>query len=795
VEWLIGLGLVLITVAAYSPCLDHPFIHFDDPDYVTANPHVQAGLTVEGIRWAFTTGDCGNWHPLTWLSLQLDATLYGGGNSSGFHRTNVLLHLISTVLLFLVLSRMTGMAWRSAMVAALFALHPLNVESVAWVAERKGVLSTFFWMLGLAAYLYYVRQPSVRRYLLVVMALVLGLMAKPMLVTLPFVFLLLDYWPLGRLQKGNSAIWNLKSAILEKLPLFGVVLAWSVIAFLTQLQIKALPSLEAYPLNVRIWNALLAYVGYLGKLFWPVHLSVYYPHPGAAVPVVSALIAWIVLVVITVLVLSPGRRWPYLAVGWLWYLGTLVPVSGLVQIGSHAMADRYAYVPMIGLYLMLTWGAADLMMALRLPRRYGIVIPVLALSVCGILTWTQADYWKSDADLWQHALAVTERNAMAHHNLGMHYRRLDQVAQAKKEFAEAVALDPDLSLYHRSLATALRDLGRWDEAVTECRKAIVIDAQDSDAHLTLGNLFHDRGQWEEALAEKREAVRLAPEYAPGHYQLARLFYDLGRRDEAMMEHQQAIDLDSTYASPHIGMGNVLMDLGRRKEAITAFRRAAQLVPQEPETHFNLGLALQAEGNLDEALSEYRQAQAAPLYRLCAQLQYLRSRLPGFLAGRDKPANSVERLGFADLCAQPFEGRYALAVRLYTEAFREDPALATDLRTTKRTDAAIAAVQAASGLGQDATGLDEKEKARLRQQALDWLQADLALLAEWAPAGKPQAARTIVQQKLRLWQHDAGLAGVREPAALGKLPETEREAWQKLWQDVEAGIAQTLAGSR
>ncbi len=774
VELSVGVALVAATLLVFCPCFDHPFVNFDDEDYVTQNRHVEAGLTADSIRWAFTTFDCGNWHPLTWLSLQLDRELYGGLKAGGFHLTNVLLHAASTLLLFLVLNRLTSRVGRSAVVAALFALHPLHVEPVAWVAERKGVLSTLFWMLTLAAYLYYVRRPGVRRYLLVALALALGLMAKPMLVTLPFVLLLLDVWPLGRLRLSA----NYRSVIMEKLPLFALVLAWCVVAFLTQNRIKALPSLEAYPLDVRAWNALLAYVGYLGKTLWPTHLAVFYPHPGAAVSVAHALAAGLLLVVVTALVLGPGRRRLYLAVGWLWYLGTMLPMIGLVQIGHHGMADRYTYVPLIGLFLLLTWGAADLATALRLPRFLLIATATVVLCACAVLTWNQVGTWKSNVTLWEHALAVTEKNTTAHTNLGTHYHAQGRLDLAAKEFEAAVAIEPNLPQFRHNLANLLRDLGRREEAVAECRKAIELDPKQTMLHFNLGTMLLDLGRREEALAEFRETIQLDPTHPVPHYNLANLLRDFGRREEALAEFRKAIELDPDYAQPHVGLGNVLADLGRREEAIAEHRRAVALNPKNPVPRNNLATALQADGRLEEALAEYRivlelgYTPAAPRLRACERLRALLPRLPGLIAGRDKPADDAERLAFADLCGQPFVGRYALAARLYADGSGADPVLA-----------ATAAAQAGCGQGQDAAGLDEGEKTKLRRQALSWLQAELTLWKEQARSASPEA-RAAVSQALRTWQRNAGLDGVRDPDALAKLPEAERDEWRKLWQDVE-----------
>ena len=460
VEGLIGVGLFALTLLVFSPCFDLPFANFDDPLYVTDNPVVRTGLTPAGIRWAFTNTRY-FWHPLTWLSLELDSTLYGGLKAGGFHATNVLLHAASTVLLFLVLSRMTGAVWRSAIVAAFFAVHPLNVESVAWVAERKGALSTLFWMLTLAAYLGYVRSPGMLRYLLVVLFFLLGLMAKPMLVTLPFVLLLLDYWPLERMRATRGLVSNpagvrsLRWLFVEKLPLFVLSLAGTVVAAIAEFEGGALPSLARFPFTSRVSNALLSFVAYLGKLIWPTQLAIHYAHPGGAVSVLHVVLAGLLLLGITLLVLLPGRRRPYLVVGWLWYLGTLVPVIGLIQIGTHGMADRYTYVPLIGIYVLLSWGCADLVKACHFPRLVPGVAVLAAIAVCSVLTWRQFGYWNSDILLWERAVAVSSDNSIAHTNLGKAFAHVGRTAEACDQYRQAIVLDPGLAAAHTNLAAAL----------------------------------------------------------------------------------------------------------------------------------------------------------------------------------------------------------------------------------------------------------------------------------------------------------------------------------------------------
>jgi tetratricopeptide (TPR) repeat protein len=792
-ELALGAALGLLTLAAYWPTFGYPFVNFDDADYVFANRHVEAGLTADGIRWGFTTFACGNWHPLTWLSLQLDCALHGGLQPGGFHATNVLLHAANTLLLFAVLRGLTGAVWRSAAVAALFGLHPLHVESVAWVSERKDVLSTLFGMLTLAAYLGYVRRPGVGRYLLVVLALTAGLLAKAMLVTLPCVLLLLDYWPLRRWTAGTS--W--RPLLLEKLPLFVPVLAACVVTFLAQLHGKYMGPLDAFPLPARLGNALLAYVGYLGKMLWPLHLAVYYPHPGPHAPLAAVLGAGLLLGVVTWLVLVPGRRWPYLVVGWLWYLGTLVPVIGLVQVGGQALADRYTYVPLIGIFLALVWGGSDLALAWRLPRSWLVGFTALVLTACAVLTRAQVGHWQSTLDLWEHAAAVTENNLLAHINLGTCYMERGMLADARREFETALAIDPSVAEAHANLGNVLARLGRGEQAVAAYRRAIALAPQHAMPYFNLGNVLAALGRPEEAVAAFRESIHLDPASAWPHNNLGNALRDLGRLDEAMVEYRQGLALDPGYALAHNNLGIALAELGRPEEAVAAFRQALALDPRNASFHGNLGQLFQKAGRLDEALGEYRWAlelgdkQAWPRLQACERLRALRPRLAGLSGGREEPADNAERLAFAELCLQPAERRYALAARLYAEAFGADPKVAEPPGTADRFHAAGAAAAAGCGLGSEGPGLDEKEKTRLRQQAQGWLRADLAVWRKQAQSDRPRD-RAAVQQVLRLWQRSPELAGVRDSAAPAQLPEAERQAWQALWQEVAAVLAR--AGS-
>lgn len=480
----ISVALVLLTLGAYARVWGNDFVDYDDGDYVTRNPDVQSGLSGNSFWWALTTTHADNWHPLTWLSLQLDYEVFGS-RPWGYHGVNLLLHAANTVLLFLVLRQMTSATWTSAFTAALFAVHPLHVESVAWVSERKDVLSTLFWILTLWAYTLYVRRPRPGRYLLVALLFLFGLMAKPMLVTLPFVLLLLDYWPLGRLRFGNdhatsheiagnarhtlapAAWWRL---LAEKLPLLILSVVVCLITLLAQQ--TPLQSLTDLSLRARIENALVAYAAYLVRTCWPISLSVYYPHAGEGQAPWEVAGACLLLAVITAGALWQARRRPYLILGWLWYVGTLVPVIGLVQVGEQAFADRYTYVPLIGIFILVSWSAADIMAHWRLRAVVPAGAAALVLAGCTVATYRQTAHWHDGIALWQHAVEVNPENAFAHDCLGSAYMTRGMVQEAMPRFERAVELLPNKPLFHFHLMLALRKLGQVDAANQELQRVV-----------------------------------------------------------------------------------------------------------------------------------------------------------------------------------------------------------------------------------------------------------------------------------------------------------------------------------
>ena len=514
---LICLILVLPTLGVYWEVRNFDFVTFDDYTYVAENPNVQSGLSKSGLVWAFTRFHANNWHPVTWLSHMLDCQLFGL-NPGMHHLNNLIFHTANTLLLFLVLGRMTGALWRSAFVSALFALHPLHVESVAWVAERKDVLSTLFWMLTMWAYVRYSERPSPTRYLLIFPFFILGLMSKPMLVTLPFVLLLMDYWPLGRLQstlpeKGGK-LKTPKLAVLrliaEKIPLFVLVALLSVVTFLAQEE--AVQSLDNFHLKARIANGLVSYAAYIRKMFWPNDLSIFYPYPQT-LQLWQATASGFFLITMTILFVRMGKRRPFILVGWLWYLGTLFPVIGLVQVGTHAMADRYTYIPLIGLFIMIAWGIPDLLGNWLYRKQVLRISAGLLLVILAVCTWLQVRYWKDSIVLFTHAIDVTDDNWMAHNNIGFPLVQQGRNIEAIAHFSKAVRIKPDYAEAHVNLANSYGLEGRFEEAKQHFFDAIRINPDLADAYMNLGVIFARQGNLDKAINHFAAALRVNPDDA------------------------------------------------------------------------------------------------------------------------------------------------------------------------------------------------------------------------------------------------------------------------------------------
>jgi Flp pilus assembly protein TadD len=539
--WVVLL-LLVVTALPFAPVVQNDFINYDDNLYVTENVRIHGGLSWEGVRWAFTSMEFSNWFPLTWLSFMLDHELYGL-NASGYHLTNLVLHLLNTLILFGVLWRMTGRVWQSWMVAALFGVHPLHVESVAWVAERKDVLSTFFGFLALWTYVRYVQTRNLLHYLLMVLCLVSSLMAKPMFVTFPFVLLVLDHWPLGRLPLGDAR--ELGRRALEKLPLFVLVAASSAVTYIAQATGGAVQQLETLDLWTRVGNAFVSYASYLGKLFWPLDLAVLYPHVGEGLGAAEVVAAVVLLLAVSSGVVWRVRRQPYLLVGWLWYLGTLVPVIGIVQVGIQSLADRYTYVPLIGPFIMLSWALYELTADVRRRKLLMTAAAGVVISTLMVLTSIQVGRWRDSITLFQHTLQVTSNNFMAHNNLGFSLNQQGRSREAIPHFQKALAMRPDFGPAHNNLGVALDREGRLAEAIDHFERALEFDPGDAKLHNSLGISLGKQGRLEEAKTHFARALQIAPNFLDAHNNLGIALASQGRFAEAVAHFERALEIDPT----------------------------------------------------------------------------------------------------------------------------------------------------------------------------------------------------------------------------------------------------------
>lgn len=571
---IVAAGLAIVTLAIYAQVIGHQFIALDDDSYITQNPMVNRGVSLSRLAWAFTTFHQYNWHPLTWISHMVDSQFFGM-HASGHLFVNVLIHVANTLLLFWLLLRTTHAKWPSAIVAALFALHPLHVESVAWAAERKDTLSTFFGLLSLIAYARYAEAPSRKWYACTLIALVLGLMAKPMLVTWPFVMLLLDYWPLRRLQP--SAIGDrwvaLRCVLFEKIPLFVIAVASCVITVLAQTRGGAVRTFSDVPIALRLSNALVSYVKYLLRAFWPNDLAVYYPFAPEGIPNWQIVGAALLLTGITALCVFQRKTRPYLIMGWLWFVGTLVPVIGLVQVGGQMLADRYFYVPSIGLFIAIVFGLAEIARTRRVALALSAPVAGVVLLVFAALSSVQINRWRDNITLFQHTLAVTPPNLPIEYNL----------------------------------AHVLGEQGRYDEAAPHLEKALQIKPDFFDALLNMGITLAGQGRAGEAVEYYERAIRVQPNSAKAHAELGVALARQNRNDVAMEELSQALELAPNDADIHTNLGLVLARAGKVQEALDELHVAVWYKPDGAEAHNNLGLVLLASGKARESIPEFEAA--------------------------------------------------------------------------------------------------------------------------------------------------------------------------------------------
>ena len=594
---LIYAGLALVTLGLYLPLWHHGFVDYDDQQYVTDNPRVQAGLTWKGLVWAFGF-HAGNWHPLAWLSHMADCQLYGA-QAGGHHLTSVLLHVASTLLLFSVLDRMTGARWQSAAVAALFAWHPLHVESVAWVAERKDVLCAFFWMLTLCSYVRYAEQSQVQRprtnvyYGLSLLAFACCLMSKPRGVTLPLVLLLLDYWPLNRMRKVDDGKRNFQKPVLEKIPF--LILTAIACALTLRAQQLAIVSTAGLPLSQRLVHALAAYQHYLVATFIPCRLAVYYPYQ-TNLPAAAVWSAVVVLGLITFLAIKHLRRRPYLAVGWFWYLVTLVPVIGLVQVGDQAWADRYTYLPLIGPFMALVWGTSEIIHRRLIWLTLSAAVAVALLAATSV----QICYWRDTRTLFERANQVTTDNYLAVTLLGSLLAKEHKLAEAMADYQTALRYKPNFPEAHFFLGNALDEQGKLDEAVAEYRKSLWFRPTQEQTHIFIAMALAKQGKSDEAIAHYQAALALDPDAAVAHNNLARLYHTQGRLDAAIEHYQAALEIDPKLALAHNNLGILLLQKGDLAAGTGQLREALRLNPTNSETRLNLAQSLNQQQQWPEA---------------------------------------------------------------------------------------------------------------------------------------------------------------------------------------------------
>ena len=675
------------------------FINYDDPSYVTENSHIRNGITTEAIRWAFTTGYAANWHPVTWISHMLDVQLFGL-KPRWHHLTNLLFHIANTLLLFFVFHRMTKAPWKSAFVAALFALHPLHVESVAWVSERKDVLSTFFWMLAMGAYIHYVAHPRLKNYLAVLVFFALGLMAKPMLVTLPFVLLLMDYWPLQRFEpkksakqinieaseqgaenreraqlsarkrKGrsskmlagqgmvkeakpadNKCQWALvRPLLLEKIPLFALTALSCTVTFIAQQKGGAVRSIEAFSPGIRIANAFVSYIVYIGKTIWPINLAVFYPHP-ASLPPWQVLGAVLFLGAVTFAVIRTAKRFPYLATGWLWFAGTLAPVIGIVQVGAQAMADRYTYIPLIGLFVMAAWGIPELLEKWRSTRfptlRKGALFAASGLVLLSlfIVTRTQVGYWRNDIALYDHSVKVTDPSDVIHCNLAVAYGKLGDQRLAISYYDRAVEINPKYAEAYYNRGVTYGELGEQRQAISDYDRAIAINPKYALAYNNRGAVYGMLHNNRQAISDYDRAIEIDPEFALAYINRGAAYREVGNQTQAISDLDRAIGINPEYARAYYNRGIVYDILGNNRQAIPDFDRAIEINPKYADAYNNRGVAYGKIGDHRQAISDFDKAiEINPEY---ANAYYNRGVIYGMLRNQRQEIEDLQKAARLD----------------------------------------------------------------------------------------------------------------------------------------------------
>jgi tetratricopeptide (TPR) repeat protein len=640
----IAVLLTVSTIAVYWQVGGNDFVNYDDNVYVTNNRQVKMGLSWETVRWAFTSYDASNWHPLTWLSHMLDIQLFGM-KAGGPHLVNVGFHIFNTLLLFWLLRYATRRLWPSALVAGLFALHPLHVESVAWVSERKDVLSTFFWLWTMLAYVYYTKRPMTLRYVAIVLLFAMGLLTKPMLVTLPLALVLIDYWPLERFeirrQKGKISLVGTSPLRLlaEKMPLLMMAGGSAVVTVMAQR--TAMPAWELMDIPIRVTNAVVSYWRYIWEMLWPADLAAFYPHSHKPL-YAAAIVVLAFLVVATVSAIYVGKKRKYIVMGWLWYLMTLVPVVGFIQVGDQSHADRYTYVPLIGLFVVIAWTVAEVVERYRSLLKPVAAAAILIISVLGVLSWRQVGFWKDDVSLFRRATEVTQGNYVMLSNLGVTYSNMgeldraedafrrslqirpnegrtlnglgsvmlkrQQYQQALDCFTRAVVLQPELKEVQLQTARTLMTMQRFADAEPYCRQAIKLDPYLADAHAQLGCILSETGRLEEAKAECVKAMKLDPKLALAHFNMAGVYVKQENFERAAEEYRKAIAINGDFSTWN-NLGNSLLRLGKFQEAEKSYLESIKLSPDRSDAYYNMAISLEQQGRRAEAIDAIRKALA------------------------------------------------------------------------------------------------------------------------------------------------------------------------------------------
>lgn len=592
----ICLFLIVGTICVYMQTINYDFVGFDDPLYIYENTQIQQGLTFDNIIWAFTTTHAGNWHPLTWISHMVDCQIFGV--EPGWHHiSNIVFHIANTILLFIVFRRMTDGVWQSAFIAALFAFHPLHVESVAWISERKDVLSTFFWIVTMWYYIGYVHRPSLKRYLLVAVSFSLGLMSKPMLVTLPFVLLLLDFWPLNRFNsqrtndyKAPISTKTIPRLVFEKTPLFFLAAISSALTIYAQKIGGAVTSLHVIPLEVRIYNALLSYLKYIEKTFFPFKLAVLYPYP-TTIHLWKVILSSFILLMISFIALKTIKRHPFFLIGWLWYIGTLMPVIGLVQVGRQSIADRYTYIPLIGIFIIIAWGIPAVLGRYRHNFFWITLFAIVLIFHLITLTFKQIGYWKNPLTLYEQAIKVTDDNFLVHTYLGDALYDMGRQKKAIDHYLKAVSMRPEFLDANLKLAIALTSLGHAEEAVNYYSHVLKLKPDWVEVRLNLGKTYEMLGRMREAISQYSQALEIQPDYDKAHFYLGVALGKHGNLELAVKHLTTTLHLNPAYAEAHYNLGVAFLLQGTLTKAIYHFRQELRINPEFLPAQKNLKVAL------------------------------------------------------------------------------------------------------------------------------------------------------------------------------------------------------------